>query len=200
MSRLLLLALLVATLFGCDSSIKFARVEAPGPEVPVANLPAVQHQRNWEHPLNRQGSCVHASTIAALRWTGQDDLAEKWRKTYAGGETANSIMSIYRKERVPFAFTTTGDPAFLEWVTETRRAAIIWWKTYHCCTFVGFSVVDGREVAGVIDNNNPGVIEYTPKAEFIRKWRTEFGGFSAAPLLSPPASPLLHKGFTRGAV
>lgn len=82
-----------------------------------------------------------------------------------------------------------GDPAFLVWASQTRRAAIIWYKPSHCVAFVGISVVGGKEMAVIQDNNRPGTFEQYPLDEFIRKWRG-YGGFACTLLLTPPQAPI----------
>lgn len=187
MHRLLLSLLLIAC--GCVAPAeKWVAVNPPEPEVPVVNLPTNLHERNWVDARG-SGSCVHASTLFIMKWQGQYKLAEQWKKTHAGGETANSIMLAYEKYNLPYTCTLDGDPLFLVWATKSRRGAIVWWKPYHCCAFVGISVVDGREYAIISDNNRPGTFEKTPLDEFIRKWRG-YGGFACTLLLDAPHSPL----------
>lgn len=173
---------------GCDKAERWVRTVPPKKETPVANLPKNLHTRNWTD-RGGAGSCVHASTLIIMRWQGQYQLADWWRKKYAGGETAQSITNYYTRNRLPFACTLNGDPAFLVWASQTRRGAIVWWKPYHCCAFVGISVIDGKEYAIIQDNNRPGTFEKTPLDEFIRKWRG-YGGFACTLLLSPPHSPI----------
>lgn len=186
-------------LVGCES-VDVYLVDPPPPTVPVADVPKELRQRNWESRASNkygQGSCVHASTITMLRWHGEERLAEYWRKKYSGGETSVSITKFYRDNGIPYSSTMnertyecSGDPAFLRDCSLTRRAAIIWWKPSHCCTFVGFSKVNGQEVAGIIDNNFPDRVEYVPVNEFITKWRS-YGGFAATVISPkmPPTSP-----------
>jgi hypothetical protein len=188
MQRFLLALLLVIFFVGCEQPVRYVRVKPPPAESPVANLPKELHVRNWVD-RGGSGSCVHASTLFVLNWQGEYERAKQWRKTYAGGETAQSITNYYKRSGMPFACTLNGDPAFLVWVTETRRAAIVWWKPSHCCAFVGISVIDGKEYAIIQDNNRPGTFEKTPLDVFIRQWRG-YGGFACTLLLSPPQSPV----------
>ncbi len=199
-SRLLLIVVMV--LPGCVPTLKpewVANPNVPSPEYPVANLPISLHQRNWVD-RNGSGSCVHASTVYALRWMGAYDLANRWQHAHAGGETEYSIRRFYEAENIRFVSTKDprdsrsgdwhhGDPGFLDWVTATRRAAIVWFKPSHCCCFVGFSVINGREYAVIQDNNYPGTFEKYPREEFISAWRA-CGGFGAVPLVGPPQAPL----------
>jgi len=184
----LLLLLTVALWLGCSAPVRYVAVKPPDPEIPVAHLPDALHERNWPD-RGGSGSCVHASTLFVMRWQGAYEVADWWRRNYAGGETAQSITNYYKQNNLPFACTLNGDPAFLVWVTQTRRAAIVWWKPYHCCAFVGVSVIGGREYAIIQDNNRPGTFEQTPLNEFIQKWRG-YGGFACTLLMSPPQSPV----------
>lgn len=186
---LTIISLLV--LLGCDTAAQVEWVvnkNVPDIEVPNANLPPDMHQKNWVD-RGGAGSCVHASTVYALRWQGADELAEWWRRNHAGGETARTITNQYAQAGVKFCATFDGDPNFLDWVSSTRRAAIFWWKPYHCCTFLGWSNVDGKVVGVVADNNRPGVYEYHDRETLIRKWRG-YGGFAAVPMVGSPHSPL----------
>lgn len=188
-----LLAAFVA-LVGCTPATpRVQPTRPPAAEVPVANLPAPLRQRNWVSPAG-QGSCVHASSISHFRWQGKFELAEAWRQRYSGGETAYSILNKWVANRIPFTFTENGDPAFLEWATETRRGAICWYYPSHCITFVGFSKVDGREYAMLCDNNRPGQTIAIEKMTFIRGWRG-YGGFAAAALFTP-TGPLPWPAYT----
>lgn len=184
------LMLLVAS--GCsqvDSIRWIANPNVPDKEVPTANLPGSLHQRNWVERGTGQGSCVHASTVYCLQWSGEHELAAYWHKKYAGGETARSIQEYFTREHIPFVATEEGMPWIFDYANDTRRAAIMWWKPSHCCTFVGWTMKDGVEVAVVYDNNRPGQFEYHERDEFIRKWRG-YGGFAAVPVVGAPSAPI----------
>jgi hypothetical protein len=195
-----MLLLLLVLFAGCELH-DVELFPPPEPEVPVANVPPEARQRNWASKLPSkygQGSCVHASTINALRWHGEFTLATYWSKKYSGGETSVSISKIWAKEGIPYVSTLneqtyecSGDPRFLEWVSDTRRSCVIWFKEAHACTFVGFSEQDGKRVAGVLDNNYPEKIEFYEANDFIKRWRGH-GGFAIAPISpkSPPTLPI----------
>mgnify|MGYP002144167602 CR=1 FL=1 len=181
---------------GCDLEMsQVVRNKPPTPEKPIVNLPQPMRTRNWVSKLPSkmgQGSCVHASTYMLFRWLGEDELAEKWKKRYSGGETASSILKYWNEAGLPYCSTfnsrtyeCSGDPAFLQWCSDTRRGAIIWWKTSHCCLFCGFEEINGKQYAIILDNNTPDKYdEPIPADEFIRRWRG-FGGFAATPILTP---------------
>ena len=176
---------------GCDSP-RWREVAATFIEQPGANVPAALRQQNWPD-RNGSGSCVIASTCSALQWCNQPELARKFRQTYAGGQTEKSITDIWRANKIPYVAPKTnndyGDPDILQWASDTRRAAIIWYFPNHCVTFCGFSNHQGREVAWLLDNNRKERFIPIPKQQFISEWRG-YGGFAAIPLLTPaPAIP-----------
>lgn len=190
--------LLLLFVVGCTDGNGWRELPAAPPEVPVANVPKSLHQKNW--PDSRgSGSCVIASSCSAFQWMNRPDLAELFRKKYAGGQTESSIKSKWRANGIPFVATETdeehGDPAILEWATKTRRAAIIWYFPNHCVTFVGFGQWQGREVAWLLDNNR--IHQFIPieKDTFIRNWR-KFGGFAAVPM-ERPVPPRPYPGYTQ---
>jgi hypothetical protein len=158
-------------------------------EVPVANLPGPLREWNWTDSQG-SGSCVHASTVYQLRWQNHLELAEWWRKSHAGGETASSIRGYLDKAKVPYQFTEAADPAFLDWATKTRRGAIIWFYPSHCVHFCGFAKNEkGDEVAMLCDNNRVERFIAVPRAQFLVKWR-EYGGFALSVMFSPVPPPL----------
>lgn len=202
MRSLLLLCLLVSV--GCVES-RLVELPAPPKEIPAANIPDSLRYKNWPD-RNGSGSCVIASSCSAFEWANRPDLAAKFRKTYAGGQTESSIIQKYRENRVSFVATQSpevanrsgtwryGDPGILEWCSATRRACIIWYFPNHCVTFVGFSVWNGQEVAWLLDNNRKERFIPIPKDQFLTEWRGKYGGFAAVPLLTPAPS-LPYKGF-----
>ena len=203
MRSLLLLLVLVACV-GCTEST-WVELPAPPKEIPSANIPLALRYKNWPD-ANGSGSCVIASSCAAFEWVNRPDLASKFRKTYAGGQTETSILTKYKQNNVPFVATQDpkiarasgtwgyGDPSILEWCSSTRRACIIWYFPNHCVTFVGFSDWQGKEVAWLLDNNRKERFIPIPKDQFLTEWRGKYGGFAAVPLLTPAPS-LPYKGF-----
>ena len=189
--RTLLCLIAILSLVGCDGP-QWVEITRPA-EVPIANVPAKLRQTNWEDK-NGSGSCVIASSISVFRWHNMDELAAYFRKAYAGGQTANSVKSIWARHKIPFRVEEDGNPEFLDWCSDTRRPAIIWFFPSHCVTFVGFSRgADGREVAWLLDNNR--VQQFIPieKNTFIRAWRG-YGGFAMASM-TEPAPPLPFTGY-----
>ncbi len=175
-------------LAGCDAApTKVRPLPAPAIEQPPANLPASLHQRNWLGQLN-QGSCVHASLVNHLRWLNLHALGERWRATYSDGEYDTRLRERLDAAGFDYVFTLRADPRFLDWCSQTRRGCILWWKPSHCCTFVGWVKQDGGEYAAILDNNNPGQFELTPREQFIRLW-AGYGGFGLS-LLDEPTSAM----------
>ncbi len=184
-----LLAFVCLFAAGCDSRRWYQLPYAA--ETPAANIPTKLRWTNWADAKG-SGSCVIASSCSLLEWSNRHDLAVKFRKSYAGGQTESSIAAIYRANGIPFIAPKTehdhGDPRILEWASETRRAAIIWYFDNHCVTFCGFGLHEGAEVAWLLDNNRTARFIPIPKVEFLRNWRTKYGGFAAIPLLTPAPS------------
>lgn len=174
---------------------KLVAVTPPAPEVPVANLPADMRPYNWTDS-GGSGSCVNASTVFQLLWRNNPELAEKWRKTYAGGETDSSIRRHHDREGLNYRYTVRAEADFLDWCTATRRGAIIWYYPRHCVTFCGFHRdTDGTTYAYINDNNRPQRYIKIERAEFLRKWR-DYGGFALS-ILDPPVPPPLFPAYTR---
>lgn len=148
-------------------------------EVPVMNLPLSARQRNWGG-----GSCVHASTVMCLRWQGLDELADWWRRTYAGGEHASGLAAKLDRAGVRFAYVTNGDVAFLEWACRTRRGCGITYFSNHYICLVHLDA----EKAMLLDNNRIGQFITVPRDEFIRRWKG-FGGWACTPVYSPAPPP-----------
>ena len=185
--------ILSAMLVGCDLPPPQVRaMPSPAVEQPPANLPASLHQRNWTGPLG-QGSCVHPSTVNHLRWLNQFDLGERWRGTYSDGEYDSRLRSRLDAAGIDYAYTLKADPRFLDWASETRRGAVLWWKPSHCCTFMGWVERDGKQYASILDNNYPGRFELTPREQFIRLW-AGYGGFAYS-VIDAPASSIPYRSY-----
>lgn len=193
----LLLAILLLAVAGCSvPAEQWIALPLAAPEVPPMNPPIGMRQTNWVSATG-SGSCVIASSVTHFRWQNQEQLAQKFRASYAGGQTASSIKQKWRDANIPFIAHENGDPSFLEWASKTRRGAIIWYFPNHCVNFCGYSMIDGREHAMLCDNNRITNYIRIPKDQFIRDWRG-YGGFACTALLSPAPS-LPHAGFKRSA-
>lgn len=194
-------ALLVSA--GCIDESRLVRLPNQPPEVPPSNLPLPLRQKNWVDSRG-SGSCVIASSVYHFRWMGQPEIANHFRKSYAGGQTDTSIKAKWKAAGIPFACTgdksydrsatmAYGDPDFLEWASDTRRGAIIWYFDSHCVNFCGYSKIDGQEFALLCDNNRIDKFIRIPKQQFLKNWRG-YGGFACTALL-PPAPCLPYEGY-----
>lgn len=138
------------------------------------------------------GSCMHASMSTLLHYLERDQSAKWWRNTYRGGELPLEL--VYKAENLGFEveYTYSADQKFLEWVSKTRRTAVITYKPYHAVLFVEFVDWNGEKYAKILDNNNTRHYEYVPKAEFLQLWRY-FGGFALSLNVPPPAPDLWRR-------
>jgi hypothetical protein len=150
---------------------------------PTMELPRQLREQNWGG-----GSCVHASTVMLLRWQKLFDVADKWRRTYSGGEYSSRLIQRMEAAGLRYSYTLDGDEKFLEWAIQTRRGAGIFYKPNHAICLVGLD----QNYAYLLDNN---AIDYperfkryemVPRAEFMRRWKHEFGGFAWTPVYYPP--------------
>lgn len=173
---------------GCDlgPTLRAFPLPVPPAEQPPCNLPARLHQKNELGPL-RQGSCVHASLKSHLEWHNQHELAVAWWGKYHDGEYDSRLMQRLDAAGVEYAFTQKADPRFLDWCSLTRKGCILWWKPSHCCTFMGWVTRDGQQFAAILDNNNVGKFELTPREQFVRLW-AGYGGFALSVLYDPASS------------
>lgn len=139
----------------------------------------------WHAPRNYGPSCYHAAMIDALRAQDQHAMADWWRKTQGGGAYTSTMLQIADKAGVRYATTLDGDAEFLQWCSNTRRAAAILWQVDrpgdHAITFLGY--IDWE--AALVDNRDPHTVFRLPKDEFLAKWR-RCGGDAIAPVYSPP--------------
>lgn len=189
MRPILLIGILLFAI-GCDQS-QWRFVPVP-PESPIANVPTKLRQKNWVDRAG-SGSCVIASSCSLLRWHNQDQIADYFRRAYAGGQTARSIKDIWNQHKIPFEQEEHGRPEFLDWCSNTRRPAIIWFFDSHCVTFCGFGMHQGRQVAWLLDNNRVERFIPIERNAFIRAWRG-YGGFAMATTLEP-CPPLPAQGY-----
>lgn len=166
---------------GCKSlSVNYSEVPLGYAEADYLDLPVEMRVQNWGG-----GSCVHASTVVLLKWMGQDEMAEWWRKNYSGGENSSRLAKRMEAAGLRYAYTTNADVEFLEWSTRTRRGCGIGYYPNHAINFCGFATKDGKDVAVLLDNNRINSYIYVEKSEFVRKWRG-YGGWAWTLVYSPP--------------
>lgn len=153
-------------------------------EHPVVNLPSSLRQANW----SRGGSCVHACLVSLLRWQGEYNLADRWRRTHSGGERWFTMASDMDEGGIKYALHTDGDPAFLEWAIMTRRGAAIQIrnspasKSFHMVTLVDLTPL----WAGVLDNNDPRIVKWIRRDVLLINWQRS-NGWAFTPVYSPAA-------------
>lgn len=133
------------------------------------------------------GSCVHASMATVLKWQHLDDLASNWLKKYSGGESSAGLIRKANQNSISVAYTLQADPSFLQWCSDTKRGAVIFYYDNHCVTFSGYD----NDVALLIDNNSINKIDRLEKSTFLINWK-KYGGFALTPLYAPtPPRPTL---------
>ncbi|MFO0939847.1 MAG: hypothetical protein U0930_03690 [Pirellulales bacterium] len=185
---------------GCDEApIRVQPLPVPPAEVPPVNLPVAMRQHNWTRTNARgeeEGSCVFASLISHVRWQNRPKLSEYIRANFGGGEYDSRLRQKLDNIGVYYDYTVRADPRFLDWASETRRGAILWWKPYHCCTFFGWARgADGRQYATICDNNHPQQLEFVERSTFARLW-AGYGGF-ALTCLDDPANCIPWRSYQR---
>ncbi len=145
--------------------------------VSYLNLPQKLRQRNYNG-----GSCVHASTVSALRWQGQHKMADWWRDAYSGGEYSDRHITRMNQAGIKYAYTTSGNSNFLEWAIRNRYIAGITWGGNHMVNLVGFDNTN----AYILNNNNTNKIIKQDKQRFFQQWKNEGGWAFALIYNSPP--------------
>lgn len=152
------------------------KLDSQSPAKWDADLPYELRMKNWGG-----GSCVHASTIDALEWTGQHEMAVYWRQAYIGGESLSGLVAKAEKNNLAYAYTGSGDAAFLDWASRTRRWATIFFKPNHSINFCGWAE-NGDAI--LLDNNATKDYERVPHDRFISAWKG-YGGVAWVPVYSP---------------
>ena len=196
--RTLLSILLIAglaTSAGCVQKkkakvVRKAKVQAPEapvqvqlrkwPAQPVIDIAVEQRQRNPD------GSCVHCSWVTTLNHQRMYEMADDWFATYRRGESSSGLRRKASAEGIPFADTTSGDVAFVDWAIRTRRGCLVNDKPNHVRTLVGLDPAGTPGAkAWVLDNNgNAKKLHEYGREEWIRMWKRR-GGWAAAPLYDP---------------
>lgn len=188
---IIVVALIVVTIGCIEPPLQVRRVAWPAIEQPPVNLPQQLRQRNWVargESGKPEGSCVHASLVMLLNWHNRVTEALRWKATYGGGEYATELEARLRAAKIGYRSTRTASSEFLDYVSETRKGALLWWKPNHCCLFAGWVKRDGVWYAAIIDNNYPERFELTERSQFLRLWQS-YGGY-ALTITSPPTIPI----------
>jgi hypothetical protein len=174
----------------------------PHAAVPAVDLPPEMRQDNYTYKDSPRapGSCLWAACIDLLVWQGNETEAAWWRANCYGGaripadSTIPSVVTKAHKRGLRIAWTDTGDVAFLDWCSTSRRGAAITWHVpcrfghyhagNHAVTFVGFVAGD----AMWIDNRHTEKYERMPRDEFVVNWQ-RCGGAALTFLDGTPAPP-----------
>ncbi len=161
--------ILIICFVGCEveETYNARALPSPTPEAPVVNIPRSLRIHNWLGD-RREGSCVHATTKNTLIWLGDIEGALHWN--YSNGETATGLEQKLAKAGYSYVSTRSTREAEtwrLDWASDMRLPAIIWWKPSHCCMFAGYSrgsdileaepdlrgqIDPSKEYAAVLDN------------------------------------------------
>jgi hypothetical protein len=147
----------------------------------LADVPDSQRHRN----NNRGGgSCVFASIANNLELCGLGEEADWLMRNYWGGENANGLHAMFDAEGWDYSATTIGDVRLLDWCDRTSRGAMVTFKKYHVCGFLGYEHTVNGLYAVILDPNKVNRYEYYPKEEFLSWWRY-YGGWATALLANP---------------
>lgn len=183
-SALLMLILVMA--IGCAPQRRLQYLpDVPQPP-PRADLPASLRLENYigtEDTGQSGGSCAHVSTRHCFRAAGDWELDREWASTpyHEGPEYGDRLLEKLDKKGVIFAATEDGDIEVLEAANRSGRWATIFYYPSHSITFCGFDVINGEEVALLLDNNFPEYYIVVPRELFEHSWKNVYGGFAAVP-------------------
>jgi hypothetical protein len=185
----MLLCGLLLLLAGCEvrlsedgSSCGAANYSLHSTVCAAVDLPAAMRAHNWGG-----GSCTYAAFCDVLRWQGHEREAAYVRTHFAGAAGVAEIVAVADRLQLDFAYTASGEVAFLDWVSKTRRAAVIFWRgqdgaaAAHAITFCGFA----GDQAIVVDNNSPNKQRKMPRAAFLAEWQRN-GGVAITLVGRPP--------------
>lgn len=157
------------------------RFHAHGSTPPFDPSPS-QRYKNWG-----TGSCEFASLATLCEWQGFPEMAQYIRQNYRGGfhiadPHGGGLAGILDKYGFDFAYTVDGDTQFLDWVTATRRGAVIEYYKKHCVNFAGWDAT----TAYLLDNNHVDEFRTVPRDEFVHNWQRAYGGNALTLLYDPP--------------
>lgn len=144
-----------------------------GDSVPYLDLPDAYRVPNYAG-----GSCVHASMETLFYWQGQPKLARWWRESYRGGEYSERLNRRLDAAGVRYAYTRSGDWAFLEKCCALRLGCAVNYPGNHMVTLVG---IDSTHVY-LIDNNSTWKVTTLTREAFGRYWT----GWAITPIYRPP--------------
>ena len=189
---LLLIAIALGSVLGCSAPLPDLVYLPDQPQPPpAADLPVELRLKNWigtDVDGDSGGSCVHASTRMVFRVAGEYELDAAWfanaTRGFEGPESAGRLLDKLHSQGVIFGATEDGDLGLLETASEEGRWAIIFYYPGHSIAFCGFDVIDGQEVALLLDNNFPDAYIVVEKQLFVDSWKHAYGGFACVPWVS----------------
>jgi len=112
----------------------------------------------------------------------------RWRSSFSGPAYVQDIARCAEKLGIRYAMTTSGDEAFLDWCSDTRRGCAINCYDAHAVTFCGW---DAEDNAVILDNRNTSKFYRYPRKKFLAMWRAQ-GGTAITAVYSPvPPIPCL---------
>jgi hypothetical protein len=126
------------------------------------------------------GSCCHCAIQDVLRWHGFHGTADWWHDNLSGAYSVDEGARELERLGFRYAYTVTGDEAFLEWCSRNHHGAAIHYYPSHAITFRGYQ--DGYAI--LQDNNHPDDVVRVPKATFIENWKG-YGGRALSVVYSP---------------
>ena len=174
-----ILLISIVLLVGCEQRQEIQKVNHPPVREVSARVPVELRQGNYGP------SCYHAAMITVLKWQGEEKVAVWWRRNGYGPASIGDIRARAKWAGLNYKITTDGDIEFLDWVSETRRAAAIQYQQRHAVTFTGFR--NGNAI--IIDNRFPSCEVKVPRQQFLRSWRYYGGHAITVVSLPPPPKP-----------
>ena len=175
------------------SLLLYAMLADGAEPLPPINIPPEMRHENYG-----DGSCLWAAIEDCLAWQGLGDEAAWWRAHCSGGAVIGPstkhqfAVEVAVNRGLRFAYTDRGEESFLQWCSDSRRAAAIQWigrgtvtagrgrrqtqipvdmPGTHAVTFCGFA----GDQAFFIDNNDPARVYSRARADFLRIWRASGG-------------------------
>ncbi len=169
-------------------------VEALDPPIyyrpPPAPMVAADLPVSLRHSNYAGGSCMYAASATALENSGHHAQAMWLVNNHSGAAGIEDIERAWKRAKVKYRSTVSGDVSVLDFASRTRRHAAIYYKPGHAITFIGWAKRDGKEWAVLIDNNYTRKHEFVRRNVFLNNWRTRYGGGAIVPLYSPvPSRP-----------
>lgn len=139
--------------------------------------------KNYDSYLNN-GSCVHASTITALRHINQHTIANWIPIHYSGGEFHYDLNRRLNKWGIATKATFSSSKEILDYAHSHRLTAVISYHDNHSCLFLGWYVDPKTRTithAYVLNPNYTSHIETPLYEDFMNNWRRN-GGEAIVPL------------------